>query len=144
MSYAELKVDSGKYLKIEPGRPVDVHVLTKSEDVVVKYNHGYGKEQMPCTGVGCDSCAEGIKRQQRFIINIYDRSDQKVKIFEFGPMIAGQIRDIAEMLKESNQTVHDIDLRIKKTVEGEKTSYMTMQKQMLSEVPDGLNLHRIV
>lgn len=143
MSYADLKVDSGKFLKIETGRPADIHILTKSEEVVVRYNHGFGKEQLSCTGHDCNMCAEGEKRSQRFLINVYDRSDGKVKIFEFGPMIAGQIRDIAEMLKESGHTVHDIDLRIKKTVEGEKTSYMTMQKPMSSPIPEGLPLHKI-
>src|SRR4051812_6524082 len=135
MSYADLKVDSGKFLKIEAGRSVDIHILTESKDVVVRYNHGFGKEQLSCSGDACNMCADGEKRSQRFAINVLDRADSKVKIFEFGPMVAGQIREIAEMLKEDNQTVHDIDLRIKKIVEGEKTSYITMQRPSAGKIP---------
>lgn len=143
MSYADLKVDAGKFLKIEAGRAVDIHILTKSEDVVVRYNHGFGKEQLSCTGDSCNMCADGEKRSQRFLINVLDRADKKVKIFEFGPMVAGQIRDIAEMLKDAGMTVHEIDLRIKKTVEGEKTSYMTMQKPVTGEIPSDLKMHKL-
>ncbi len=143
MSYADLKVDTGKYLKIEAGRAVDIHILTKSEDVVVRYNHGFGKEQLSCIGEDCNMCSEGEKRSQRFVVNVLDRADKKVKLFEFGPMIAGQIRDIAEMLKEAGQTVHNIDFRIKKTVEGEKTSYMTMQKPLGGQIPADVKLHKI-
>jgi hypothetical protein len=140
MSYTNIEIEGGKFLKIESGKPVDIHIL--SESPVKRVIHGFGADKINCSGnENCPACNEGEIPKQRWLTNVYDRTDKKVKIFEFGTSIARQIKAIAEMLEESQQTIHDVDLRIKAEGSGMAKEYTVMQKPMVGKLPDDLKLH---
>jgi hypothetical protein len=141
MSFTDMKIEGGKFLKIEGGQTVDIHVLSK--EPVKQVNHGFGQEKVSCSGANCQLCEEGETAKQRWLINVYDRREKKVKIYEFGPSIARQIKAIAEMLSESSQTIHSVDLRIKAEGEGINKEYTVMQKPSAGEVPSDLKLHKL-
>jgi hypothetical protein len=141
MSYAEMQINGGKFLKIESGETVDIHVLSKAP--VKQVIHGFGSEKLSCVGSNCHLCEDGETPKQRWLINVFDRKDKKVKIFEFGATIARQIKNIAEMLSESKQTIHDVDLRIKADGAGLNKEYTVMQKSLGGNIPSDLKLHKI-
>lgn len=141
MSFADMKIEGGKFLKIESGQSVDIHIL--SEAPVKQVIHGFGADKLTCVGDGCHMCEEGETPKQRWIINVWDRKDKKVKIFEFGSTIARQIKAIAEMLKEDGQTVNTIDLRIKAEGSKPNITYTVMQKPATGEIPADIKLHKL-
>lgn len=141
MSFTDLKIEGGKYLKIDGGDTVDIHILSK--EPVKQVIHGYGQEKLTCSGEQCHLCEEGETPKQRWLVNVLDRRDRKVKIFEFGTSIARQIKAIAEMLAESQQTVHHVDLRIKAEGSGLNKEYTVIQKPMGGEIPPDLKLHKL-
>lgn len=141
MGFTDMKIEGGKFLKIEGGETADIHIL--SQEPTKQIIHGFGQEKLNCAGVNCHMCEEGETPKQRWLINIYDRRDKKVKIFEFGASIARQIKAIAEMLAESQQTVHHVDLRIKAEGSGINKEYTVMQKPISGDIPADLKLHKL-
>lgn len=142
MSFTDgLKIDGGKFLKIEGGETVDIHIL--STEPVKQVIHGFGQEKLTCSGPGCHMCAEGENPKQRWLVNVLDRRDSKVKIFEFGTTIARQIKAIAELLDESKQTINNIDLRIKAEGSGINKEYTVLQKPMSGSIPSDVKLHKL-
>ena len=139
MGYSDMKIDSGKYLKID-NAPVDIHILSKTP--VVSLQHGWGEDKLTCAGEDCNACSEGETPKQRFFVNVWDRKDKKVKIYEFGGAVARQIRAIAEMLEEGQQTIHDVDLRIKKDGSDKQTKYTVMNRPLSGEIiPEDVKLY---
>lgn len=143
MSYQDMDVDAGagKYLRVKGGESADIHILTEVPFKMVC--HGFGKERLTCAGKECRMCAEGETPKTRWIINVFDRKDNAVKIYEFGPSIARQVKAIAEMLAEQQQTVHDVDLRIKAEGSGMDTEYTVLHRKMTGPMPAELKLHKI-
>ena len=140
--YDQLEIEtSGKYLKIKSGESADIHIL--SEVPSMQKNHGYGKSKVTCTGKGCSSCAAGDRPRQRWTVNVWDRREECVKLFEFGAMVASQIKAIAEMLKMDGHSIHSVDLRIRKDGAEEATKYMVMQKQAVGSIPDTIELYTL-
>jgi len=146
MGWSDIKIEnSGKFLKIEGGSYADIHIL--DEHPKKELIHGFGETKVNCSGEGCHLCddpetPEEMQLKERWKTNVLDRKDGRVKIFEFGPMIAGQIREISNMLKESQETVHDFDFRISAST-GKQKKYTVMQKKMISGIPEGLKLHKL-
>lgn len=142
MSWSDLKVESsGKFLKIEGGSFTDIHIL--DEHPKKELIHGFGADKVSC-GEGCHLCddpslPEEMKQKERWKTNVLDRRDGKVKIFEFGPSVAMQIRDISKMLAEVDQTVHNVDFRISAS-SGKPKRYNVIQKPMNMAVPPNLKL----
>ena len=71
----------------------------------------------------CDDpgTSDEMRRQERFKTNVLDRKDGKVKIWEFGGRgCRSKLRGIAQMLAESEETVHSVDFRITATGSAEK------------------------
>lgn len=143
MSWDQLKIDSNsKFLKIDGGSYADVHILDdhpKKELV-----HGGGKDRVSCLP-GCNLCGDpelpqNMRQQERWKTNVYDRKDGKVKIWEFGSGVAGQIKAIAVMLAEDGQTVHSIDFRIAATGSNKDKRYQVMQKVNAGPLPSELKL----
>lgn len=143
MSFLNMEVDTGvgKYLRVKGGDTVDLHVLSESPLQISV--HGFGKDRVSCMGEGCSMCLEGATPKIRWVVNVFDRKDKVVKIFEFGPSIARQIKAIAEMLNESQQTVHHIDLRIKAEGSGMDTDYTVLHRPMAGPIPEGLKLYNL-
>jgi len=145
MSYGDLPVvkGSGKYLKIEPGQAVDINILTKSEDVVMQKVHGVGASTAECGGEVCADCDDGEESRTTYTVNIWNRKQKKVQIYRFGAMVAEQVRDIAKMLEQDNQTIHEVDLRIMKTGSGRQTKIKVIQRPFASEIPDTIELYEL-
>lgn len=124
----EIETGAGKYLRVKGGDSVDFHII--SEHPVKKIVHGFGAGRVICIGAdkNCPACVEGETPKQRWLINVWDRKDSKVKIYEFGPSIAKQFKALAEMLAEDQKTVNDVDIRIKAEGSGMDTEYTVMQK----------------
>lgn len=137
----DIKEGGGQYLKISGGETADINIL--SPHPIKKVVHGLGKTTTNCLGDKCEHCQAGEKPRQRWIINVWDRKDKTVKLFEFGPMIAKQIKDNAEMLRDENKTVHEVDFRIKCTGSGMDTEYTVMRKELGEPIPDSTELIEI-
>lgn len=136
MSYGNLPIQSsgGKYLRIETGKPVDIHIVTKREDVKIKSVHYDGKAYVSCGEKQCVNCTDGLKKEQRFEVKVFDRSDNSYKIFEFGPNIAIGIREIAKVLELDGQTIHDVDLRIS-IISEKPVRYQVVQRKNAGPLP---------
>jgi len=129
---------NGKFLKIESGKPVDIHILNKEPNKAV--SHWINKKKSTCIGEGCAECMDGDMPRHRWMTNVWDRKDKKVKLFEFGPSIAKQIKSIAVMLDEDGQTIHDIDLRISAEGEALEKRYTVIHRAFKEPIPDDVVL----
>lgn len=136
MSYADMEISGGggKYLRIESGKPVDIHIVTKSEDIKTKDVHYDGSKYHDCMP-GCEFCAEGNKSSKKYTIQVLDRKDGAVKLLEFSTNIAIGIKEIAKVLELDGQTIHDIDLRISRVSE-KPVRYQVVQRKMAGPLPD--------
>lgn len=133
MGYSDIKVnESSDYLKLVAGQAVTVHFLTEHPES--EFVHWINREKKICSGAGCEYCSDD-KPKQRWSVSVIDRSDGKEKKFEFGPMIAGQLKEIDEMQRQSSggkKTIHDTDVRIKTTGSGLDTEYSVLPVPMSS------------
>lgn len=133
MTYGDLEIpNSSKFLKIEGGKPVDIHVLTPSEAVKKIKMYYDGKVYVEI--LEGDPLPKDIKLETRFVIQVFDRSDQQVKEFKFGPNIAIGIKEIAKVLELDGQTIHDIDLRISRISE-KPVRYQVVQRKKAAPIP---------
>lgn len=147
MSWDQIKIEgAGKFLKIDGGSFADIHILDEHPKKILV--HGGGKEKMVCAGEGCHLCdsddlPEDMRKQERWLTNVWVRVEKKVKIWEFGSGVANQIRGIAIMLKESGETVQHVDFRISATGSSKNKRYQVIQKLMTDPIPDGLKLYAL-
>lgn len=134
MSFLEMEIDSGgDYIKLTAGSVVTFHILSQTPDK--KVIHWVQKKKILCEGKICELCANGDKPKQRWTCDVWDRKDLKIKKLEFGSMIAGQLKSIAEMLGENQQTIHQVDIRIKTTGSGLETDYSVLHVPMSGTLP---------
>src|SRR5882724_5918876 len=105
--------------------------------------HGFAKEATNCDGPGCGECAAGHDAKQRFLVNIYDHNTQKVLIWEFGSMIAKQLKSLAITLKEEGKSLLDVDLKVEASGSSQNKKYMVTPRMTAKPVPIGLMLHLI-
>lgn len=132
--YADIEIEGGgEYVKLSAGTVVTVHILSRTPQK--NFIHWENRKRVICAGNDCALCATGDKPKQRWTADVWDRKDQAVKKLEFGAMIAGQIKSIAEMLSESQQTIHDIDIRIKTTGANLETEYSVLHVPMNGVIP---------
>lgn len=137
MSYADLEIGgSGDYIKLVAGNPVTLNILTRKPNKEII--HWENKKKTACLGDKCDMCAEGNKPKQRWVVDVYDRKDSKVKKFEFGASIASQLKSIAEMMAETGKTIHGTDVRIKTEGSGLETAYSVLPVPMGSPIPQDI------
>lgn len=143
MTWDSMDIKSNsKYLRIKGGESVDIHIL--DEHPTKKVIHWVNNSKSDCAGKGCLNCQDGVDQSERWITNVIDRRDGRVKLYEFGPGVAIAIRNIAQMLDEEGKTVHSIDLRIKADGTGKGTKYSVLSKSMSGPVPENIELHKIV
>jgi len=133
--YADLDVESSSdYLKLVSASAVNFNILSRNPQKQVI--HWIDKKKSSCLGTkNCEYCLQGDKPKTRWTIDVFDRKEQKVKKLEFGAMIATQFKAIAEMLAESNQTIHDVDIRIKTVGTGLETEYSVLNMPLAAPVP---------
>lgn len=135
MSFTDIDIEGGSdYIKLTAGSVATFHILSQTPDK--KIIHWADKKKVLCTGKDCDSCANGDKPKQRWTCDVWDRKDLKVKKLEFGSMIASQLKSIAEMLAESQQNIHQVDIRIKTTGSGLETDYSVLHVNQSGEIPN--------
>lgn len=135
MSFTDIEVDGGgDYIKLTAGTVVTFHILSQTPTKSVV--HWENKKKTTCFGKECDQCAEGNKPKQRWVIDVWDNKESKVKKLEFGSMIASQFKAIAEMMAENKQTIHDIDVRVKTTGSGLETEYSVLHVPMTASIPE--------
>lgn len=141
-SYEDLEIkSSGKYLKIDPSETHDVRLL--SEFPHIRVVHGFGKEAMECRGETCGKCSAGEDAKQRFYVNAYDHNAHKVMVWEFGTMIAKQLKKIAVTLKEEGRVMLDVDLKVEAEGADKNRKYTLTPRMNSKPVPQGLVLHRL-
>jgi hypothetical protein len=130
----EIENENEKFLKINPGEAVQFHIL--SQDPMKTVNHWVNKKKIECEGKTCDYCAQGDKPKKGWKVKVWDRKSLTVKDYEFGSQVAAQIKNIAEILSESQQTVDDIDFRIKREGAGQlDTEYFVNQVPSKESIP---------
>lgn len=135
MSFIDIEVQqSGDYIKLTAGVIVTFHILSQTPTKSVV--HWESKKKTDCTGRDCEMCAKGNKPKQRWVAEVWDNKESKVKKLEFGPMIASQFKAIAEMLGENSQTIHDVDIRVKTTGSDLETEYSVLHVPMTSSIPE--------
>lgn len=128
MSFDDMNIETSndKFIQIKSGESVQINIISK--DPVKSVNHWVNKKKIGCIGKTCELCANGDSPRQGWKVSVIDRKDGKTKDYEFGTQVAIQIKEIASILKESDQTVHDIDLRIKRVGAGQfDTDYFVNQ-----------------
>lgn len=134
MSFTDLDIDSGSdYIKLVSGGVVTFHILSRDPRKTVI--HWKDRKKSECLGKACEFCANGDRPKQRWTCDVWDRKDLKVKKLEFGSMIAGQLKAIAELLAESQQTIHNVDIRIKTTGSGLETEYSVLHIPANGQIP---------
>lgn len=132
--FTDIDVESsGDYIKLTAGNPVTFHIL--SESPKKEKIHWINKKKSTCFGEDCQACAQGDRAKSRWTADVWDRKEGAVKKFEFGSMIASQLKSIAEMLAESQQTIHGVDIRIKTTGSSLETEYSVLHVPMVGIIP---------
>ena len=137
-SYGNLQSETKSlYLKVKEGKPVDIHILTKSDDVVHEFIHFTDdKKRIRCNqNATCAYCKDGDKSREMWRIAVYNWNERAVQVFDFGYGVFGGIKSIAQMLEESGETIHQVDLRILATGSGKGTKYTVLQKPMKETLP---------
>lgn len=131
----EIEKGDGKFLTIEAGQSVQFHIL--SPEPIKTLNHWTkNKKKIECVGKGCEICTNGDKPKKGWKIKVFDRGTSTVKEYEFGPQVAMQIKNIAEILAEEQKTVDDVDFRIKREGSGQfDTEYFVNQVPSKEPVP---------
>lgn len=135
MSFTDIEIeDNSDFLKFKSGEVVTFRILSQTPDKTVV--HWIDKKKASCTGAKtCEYCAQGDKPKQRWQCEVWDRKSQSVKKIEFGAMIAGQMKAIAEMLAESQATIHTVDIRVKTTGSNLETEYSVLHVPSNGTIP---------
>lgn len=148
MSYADTEIkQNSKFLKIEQGSPMVIRLLDDPPVEVMKHTlKGAvdGKFQVNCKGEElCELCQDGQEPTQKFITNVYNHTLKKVQLFEYGPMIAKQLKTIAASLAEEEADIMNYDLKM--DAEGSQMSkkYKVTIRTAPQPVPAGLVKIRI-
>jgi hypothetical protein len=142
MSYATAKiVKNSIFLKVEQGSPRTIRLL--DADPVEQWQHKIGEQLKACGGEACVYCDEGHSKNQRFVTNVYDHTEQRVYLWSYGPTVAEELKSIALALIKDQEDIlqHDLELSVSGSGLQKKTK---IQPRMKSQpVPTNLKLHRI-
>ena len=106
---------SGKFFKLGDGDKAKVIVLGEPWK---KETHWVGGKTETCTGPGCEFCAEGIKRSQRFALQVYSMTEKCLQIWE---MPWGVYNDLGEEIADWGD--QDCAMQIRRTGTGKDTRY---------------------
>lgn len=137
MSYSGIKIaNTGNFLKIESGSPQQIRIL--SPEPKVKTVHFADNKSIDCQGEMCPLCAEGNEARQRFAAKVYDHTVGRTMIWEFGPSIAKQLRDIDANLEPEKMSILDIDLKISASGSGKQKKYLVMPWTPAKPLPAGV------
>ena len=142
MNWNDLEIKStSKFLKIEDGKPQTIRLIGEGSERVI---HGFGKEETVCSGNGCLICSSGSENsapKQRFKANVYNWTTNKVHLWDFGPGIAKQLKEIAKSLASEQKDMESIDLKISVSGTGMQKKYTIMPWPSTKELPPGLAVY---
>lgn len=117
---------SGEFYRLEKGSN-RIRILSEYEALGKHFIKGE-KQPHICIGKdkGCEYCKMGNKPNVKFMIWILDRTDDQVKLAEFGYSIIKAIGELALSEDWAFETNPDYDIVIKKSGEGLETEYSVM------------------
>lgn len=137
MSYRDVTIKSNSlYLKVEPGTPQVIRLLDESP--TEQFKHSDGTKPVACTGDKCIFCMDGKAPMQRFVTNVFNQATQRVQLFEYGSMIAKQLKAISTSLAEENADIMNIDLKIESTGSGMQKKYAVTPRMNSASLPAGI------
>lgn len=142
MGYGDAKiVKNSIFLKVEQGSPHTVRLLDAAP--TEQWQHKIGEKLVSCAGVICSNCAEGHSRNQRFVTNAFDHTDNKVVLWSYASTIAEALKTIDKSLAKDEESILDHDLEVSAQGSGmqKKTSIQLRLKSQ--PIPAGLKLHKI-
>lgn len=142
MSYATQKiVKNSLFLKVEQGQPHTIRLL--SPEPTEQWQHKVGTSLVSCTGDDCLSCIDGHARNQRFVTNVYDHTDQKVYLWSYGPMIGEALAEIERGLNADDESILNHDLEVSASGSGMQKKTRVQPRMKSKPVPKGLKLIEI-
>lgn len=137
--YADPEIkQSSKYLRIDSGTPVDLRLLNPEPIDIMEHFSPAGS--IECKGDMCSACNDGDEPQQKFLTNVYDFGEQKVKIWKYGATVARAIKEIAIMMQEEKKSILEADLRVSATGSQKQKKYTVTPRMSAKPVPSGLKL----
>lgn len=132
-----------KFLKIDAGDPHDVRLLNQEPTEIYKHNFPPPTKPVLCGGPTCPHCESGNEPGQKFITNVYDFNFSKVKLWEYGSMIAKQLQAICKTLGEEGRQINDVDLKVEATGANLAKRYQITPRGTSKPLPKGLELLEI-
>ncbi len=142
--YGDVNIKTNtKFLKIDAGDPHDIRLLDQEPTEIYKHNFPPPTKPVVCTGEMCPHCGAGNEPGQKFITNVLDFNSGKVKLLEYGSMIAKQLQEIARTLGEEGRQINDVDLKITATGANLAKRYQITPRQVSKPLPKDLELHDI-
>lgn len=132
---------NSKFLKIEAGAPVEVRLLNPEPLEVYDHNFKPPQKAERCEGEECQYCEAGNEPVQRYMTNVFDHGNGKVKIWKYGPMIGKQLVEIYRTLKEEGRAITDTDLKVSAEGSNLTKKYKVLPRGTSKPVPAGLQLH---
>lgn len=127
MGYNDMETDSeDKFIQIKAGESVQLNLISKEPTKQV--NHWVNKKKISCSGKACEFCENGDQPRVGWKVQVIERKTGKTMDWEFGKQIASQVKELASILAESGQTIHEVDIRIKRVGSGQfDTEYFVNQ-----------------
>ena len=143
MSYSKVKVlTNSLFLKITEGKPHTIRLLDESP--TEQFQHSLDdKKMVSCMGETCFHCADGIKKSQRFVANVWDHGDQLVYLWSYGSAVARDLIAIAESLEKDQEDILNHDLEVSVTGTGLQKKTKVQVRMKSQAVPPGLKRHEI-
>lgn len=142
-NYGNVKVVSNSlFLKITEGKPQTIRLLDPSP--TEQFQHSLeGNKMAACIGETCFHCQDGVKKNQRFVANIWSHTDQIVYLWSYGPTVAKDLISIAQSLEKDNEDILNHDLEVSVTGTGLQKKTKVQVRMKSQPVPKGLKLHEI-
>lgn len=142
--YGDVKIQQNtKFLKIEAGTPHDVRLLNQEPTEIYKHQLPPPNKPVLCTGSTCNYCLNGDTPSQKFVTNVFDFLEGKVKLFEYGSMIAKQLQAICKTLAEEGRQINDVDLKIEATGANLAKRYQVTPRGTSKAIPRDVELYDI-
>lgn len=141
-NYSNLKVQKNSlFLKISEGASHTLRIIDPNP--TEQFQHNIDQKLVSCLGETCFHCADGAKRQQRFVTNVYSHNDGVVYLWSFGPSVANDLVAIAKSLEKDGEDILSHDLEVSVTGSGLQKKTKVQLRMKSQPVPQGLKRHEI-
>lgn len=138
-SFNDIEVRSNsKFFKVESGKPAVIRLLSDSPDE--RTVHGFGKEEIECTGEGCFKCQDGSDAKQRWSISIYNHETKRAAIWEFGAGVCKLLKGVCKTFAAQEIKITDVDLMVDATGEKLTKKYQITPMMKSKPVPEDVEV----